>query len=208
MKEKTFDEGSFSNFFSKKSKDSGSSVNLANPSSNELTKGQTLCGDLNIRIDSDGLWFYHGSPIGRKELVRLFASVLSIDNEGRYWLTTPAERGQIIVEDVPFMAVEMTVRGKNEDSILRFRTNVDDEITADSTHPIRVEINPETKEPSPYIMVRDGLEARLTRAVFYQMVDLGIEMTVEMKKEECIYKEQIFGVWSSGQFFQIGNLTK
>jgi len=208
MKEKTFDEGSFSNFFSKKSKDSGSSVNLANPNSNELTKGQTLCGDLNIRIDSDGLWFYHGSPIGRKELVRLFASVLSIDNEGRYWLTTPAERGQIIVEDVPFMAVEMTVRGKNEDSILRFRTNVDDEITADSTHPIRVEINPETKEPSPYIMVRDGLEARLTRAVFYQMVDLGIEMTVEMKKEECIYKEQIFGVWSSGQFFQIGNLTK
>jgi len=208
MKEKTFDEGSFSNFFSKKSKDSGSSVNLANPNSNELTKGQTLCGDLNIRIDSDGLWFYHGSPIGRKELVRLFASVLSIDNEGRYWLTTPAERGQIIVEDVPFMAVEMTVRGKNEDSILRFRTNVDDEITADSTHPIRVEINPETKEPSPYIMVRDGLEARLTRAVFYQMVDLGIEMTVEMKKEESIYKEQIFGVWSSGQFFQIGNLTK
>ena len=174
----------------------------------ELAEGQTLCGNLDIRINAEGLWFYHGSPIGRKELVKLFASVLSLDRNGSYWLTTPAEKGEIVVEDVPFQAVEMNVQGMDETQILTFRTNIDEIIIAGHSHSIRIETNPITEEPSPYIMVRDGLEARLTRPVFYQMVDLGVEMTVEIAQGKNIFKEQVFGVWSSGQFFQIGKLTQ
>lgn len=173
----------------------------------QLSDGQTLCGDLEIQIDREGLWFYHGSPIGRKELIKLFASVLSMDENGRYWLTTPAEKGEILVEDVPFQAVEMNVYEKNKQQILSFRTNIDETIIADIDHPIRIGNNPETGEPSPYIMVRDRLEARLTRAVFYQMVDLGVEVIMETEQELGAINEKVFGVWSSGQFFQIGKLT-
>ena len=174
----------------------------------ELAEGQTLCGNLDIKINSDGLWFYHGSPIGRKEIVKLFASVLSLDKNGKYWLTTPVEKGEIIVEDVPFQAVEMNVQGEDESQILSFRTNIDEIIIAGHTHSIRIETNPITDEPSPYIMVRDGLEARLTRAVFYQMVDLGVEMIVETAQEKDFFKEQVFGVWSSRKFFQIGKIAQ
>jgi hypothetical protein len=173
----------------------------------ELSEGQTLCGNLDIRIDSEGVWSYHGSPIGRMELVKLFSSVLSMDENARYWLTTPSEKGEIFVEDVPFQAVEMNVNHQNEIQVLSFRTNIDEVVIADADHPIRIEINPTTRQPSPYIMVRDRLEARLTRSVFYQMVDLGIEMTIESKKGAHITNEQVFGVWSSEQFFQIGKLT-
>ncbi len=174
----------------------------------QMPQGQSLCGDLDIHIDSEGLWFYHGSPIGRKELVKLFASVLNRDEEGRYWLITPAEKGEITVEDVPFQAVELTAEGKNEAQILTFRTNIDEIVIADKSHPIRIETDPETEEPSPYIMVRDGLEARLTRPVFYQLVELGVEWRVEMAQGKDIFDKQTFGVWSSGQFFQIGTLTE
>ena len=173
----------------------------------QLSDGQTLCGDLEIQIDREGLWFYHGSPIGRKELIKLFASVLSMDENGRYWLTTPAEKGEILVEDVPFQAVEMNVYEKNKQQILSFRTNIDETIIADIDHPIRIDNNPETGEPHPYITVRDRLEARLTRAVFYQMVDLGVEVIMESEQELGVINEKVFGVWSSGQFFQIGKLT-
>ena len=105
----------------------------------QLSDGQTLCGDLEIQIDREGLWFYHGSPIGRKELIKLFASVLSMDENGRYWLTTPAEKGEILVEDVPFQAVEMNVYEKNKQQILSFRTNIDETIIADIDHPIRID---------------------------------------------------------------------
>jgi uncharacterized protein len=178
----------------------------------ELAEGQTLCGDLDICINAEGLWFYHGSPIGRKELVKLFSSVLSRDQDGRYWLITPAEKGEIVVEDVPFQAVEMAVTGENETQILTFRTNIDEIVIANKAHPIRIETDPETDEPSPYIMIRDGLEARLTRSVFYQLVDLGVEKAQEPDKYNVKYNDlsnenQIFGVWSSEQFFQIGTLT-
>ena len=133
--------------------------------------------------------------------------VLSMDENGRYWLTTPAEKGEILVEDVPFQAVEMNVYEKNKQQILSFRTNIDETIIADIDHPIRIGNNPETGEPSPYIMVRDRLEARLTRAVFYQMVDLGVEVIMESEQELGAINEKVFGVWSSGQFFQIGKLT-
>ena len=204
MKQRTTNINSISNLFPSESNEKPSSINPKNSDTAELPNGQTLCGNLDIRINSEGLWFYHGSPIGRKELVKLFSSVLSLDKNGRYWLTTPAEKGEIIVEDVPFQAVEMTVDGINESQKLTFRTNIDEMVVADEIHSLRIEIDPKTEEPSPYVMVRDGLEARLTRAIFYQMVDLGIEMTVDITRGQDIYKEQVYGVWSSGQFFQIG----
>jgi hypothetical protein len=159
-----------------------------------------LCGDLDIRIDRDGNWFYHGSPIGRKELVRLFASVLQRDEEGRYWLITPAEKGEIVVEDAAFMGVEMFADGAGKDQILSFRTNVDDKVIADAAHPLRIETDPETGEPSPYILVRGRLEARLNRPVFYELVEIG--------NEEVIEGEAVYGVWSSGKFFEIGKLEQ
>ncbi len=157
-----------------------------------------LCGDLDMRIARDGTWFYHGSPIGRKPLVRLFASVLSRDDDGDYWLTTPAERGRIEVEDAPFIAVELTVSGSGRAQSLRFRTGIDDEVTADADHPIRVSHDPASGEPAPYVLVRDRLEALIARAVFYQLVEHGVEEDVD--------GDHLYGVWSEGCFFPIGKL--
>lgn len=159
---------------------------------------EPFCGDFNIRIGRDGTWYYHGSPIGRKPLVRLFASVLRREPDGSFWLVTPAERGRIEVEDAPFVAVELDVSGSGPDQELTFRTNIDDVVTADAAHPLRVATNPDTGEPSPYILVRDGLEARLLRPVFYRLVALG-----QTRHEEG---EDAYGVWSKGQFFPLGRI--
>lgn len=161
-------------------------------------KGPTLCGDIDMRIGRDGTWYYHGSPIGRKELVRLFASVLSRDADGDFWLITPAEKCRIVVEDAPFIAIELSRRGEGRDQVLVLRSNVDDTVTVDGDHPIRVETNAATGEPSPYVLVRDRLEARISRAVFYELVDLG--------RAEETGGESVYGVWSSGDFFPLGSL--
>ncbi len=157
-----------------------------------------LCGDLDMRIARDGTWFYHGSPIGRKPLVKLFASVLSRDDDGDYWLTTPAEKGRIAVDDAPFLAVELTVAGGGSAQRLRFRTNLDDEVTADADHYLRVSHDTNSGEPTPYVLVRDRLEALIARAVFYQLVELGVEEEVD--------GERAYGVWSAGCFFALGRL--
>jgi uncharacterized protein len=159
---------------------------------------QAECGVFDIRIDREGLWFYHGSPIGRKELVSLFASVLKRAADGRYLLETPAERGAIEVEDVPFLAVEVTSTGEGRDRTLTFRTNIDEIVVADADHPLRVEEDAATGEPKPYLLVREGLEARLTRAVYYELVELGAEDSID--------GETRFGVWSAGCFFELGSL--
>ncbi len=164
----------------------------------DATSGPTICGDLDIRIDRDAHWFYHGTPIGRKELVKLFASVLQRDDDGTYWLVTPAEKGRILVDDVPFAAVEMEAEGDGKAQTIRFRTNVDEIVIAGKENPIRVDVDLVTQEPSPYVHVRDGLEARLTRSVYYQLVDLGVEEDVDGKLR--------YGVWSGGEFFVIGSL--
>jgi uncharacterized protein len=158
--------------------------------------GPQQCGEFAIRIGRDGTWYYLNSPIGRKPLVKLFSTVLRREPDGHYWLVTPYERGRIEVEDVPFIAVEVTAEGTGPAQRLRFRTNVDEEVLADKDHPIRVVQHPETNEPTPYIMVRDGLEARLTRPVFYELVQLG-----EGRHQEG---EEQLGVWSGGQFFLLG----
>jgi hypothetical protein len=155
------------------------------------------CGDFGLRIGRDGTWYYHDSPIRRLPLAKLFASVLRREADGAYWLVTPAERGRILVEDVPFIAVEMIVTGSGKDQILSFRTNLDDRVDADEHHPLRVTVDLHNGEPSPYVMIRNGLEARLARAVFYQLADLGTEVAIDGVSS--------FGVWSHGKFFPLGD---
>jgi uncharacterized protein len=149
-----------------------------------------------MRIARDGTWFYRGSPIGRLPLVKLFASVLRREADGRYWLVTPAERGRIEVDDVPFLAVAVAVEGEGRDQQLIFRTNLDEFVTAGPDNPLRVE-TAANGEPAPYILVRDGLEARLARPVFYELVELGTEEPIEETTQ--------FGVWSRGVFFRLGD---
>jgi len=161
------------------------------------------CGDLPFLIRRDGTWLYRGSPINRKELVCLFASVLRRDEDGGFWLQTPAERGRIQVEDAPFVAVELDWTGAGSRQVLSFRTNVDQIVTAGPDHPIRVAHDLLTCEPTPYITVRPGagrlaIEARIARAVYYELVALG--------ESRWVGGRRVLGVWSSGTFFPLGEV--
>src|SRR5712691_4528950 len=155
--------------------------------------------DLDMRIARDGTWFYRGSPINRMPLVKLFASVLRREHDGLYWLVTPAERGRVTVEDAPFIAVAVDRQGEGRAQRLIFRTNLDEIVTAGADHKLRVETAADGA-PAPYILVRPGLEARLARPVFYELVEWG--------QEEPIAGESQFGVWSSGVFFRLGELDE
>ncbi len=163
------------------------------------------CGDLPFLIRRDGTWLYRGTPIGRKELVCLFASVLKREADGSFWLETPAERGRIDVEDAPFLAVELDWSGDGRGQTLSFRTNVDEVITAGPNHPIRIAHDILTCEPTPYILVRPGagalgVEARISRAVYYELVALGVPY--------CVHGRRMLGVWSGGAFFPLGELPQ
>jgi hypothetical protein len=148
-----------------------------------------------LHIARDGSWHYRGSPIARLPLVKLFASVLRREPDGGYWLVTPAERGRVTVEDAPFVAVALDVEGEGRRQRLIFRTNLDEFVTAGREHPLRIETAADG-EPAPYILVRERLEAKLARPVFYDLVELGVEETVA--------DETLFGVWSEGSFFALG----
>jgi hypothetical protein len=152
-------------------------------------------GDLAIRIARDGSWHYRGSPITRLPLVKLFASVLRREADGSYWLVTPAERGRVTVEDAPFLAVALTVEGEGREQRLIFRTNLDEIVTAGPGHPLSI-TTAAGGEPAPYILVRDALAAKLTRAVFYELVECGVATRIGDRSE--------FGVWSLGAFFRLG----
>ena len=161
------------------------------------------CGDLPFLIRRDGVWLYRGSPINRKELVCLFASVLKREEDGSFWLETPAERGRIDVEDAPFVAVELDWTGDGREQVLSFRTNVDQVITAGPDHPIRISHDLLTCEPTPYLKVRSGaghlaVEARIARAVYYELVALG--------ETRWVGGRRVLGVWSCGAFFSLGEL--
>lgn len=147
--------------------------------------------DIDMEIKKDGSWFYLGTPITRQRLVRLFSTVLRKESDGHYYLVTPVEKSRIKVEDVPFLAISMDVKGEGEDQILTFTTNMADEVVVDENHPLRFEFDPQTEEPSPYVMVRDSLEAKLARSVYYHLANL------------CIEKQHYLGVWSSGIFFKL-----
>ena len=156
--------------------------------------------DYGLRIARDGTWYHQGSPIHRKPLVKLFSTVLRRENDGSYWLVTPAERGPIQVDDAPFTAVELYVTGSGRDQELRFRTNLDHWVAAGPEHPIRVETRPDNGEPSPYILVRDRLEALILRPVFYELVDLA-----ETNKQDG---KDMLGLWSRKTFFPLGTLPE
>ena len=154
--------------------------------------------DLGLRIASDGDWLYRGSPIHRMPLVKLFASVLRREADGSYWLVTPVERGRIAVEDAPFVAIELARTGQGAGQQLRVRTNLDEWVPIGPQHPIRLRRPTGVAEgsgPAPYVEVRDGLEARVARAVYYELVDLAEERLVEGRAW--------IGVWSEGDFFAL-----
>ncbi|MBN8553537.1 MAG: DUF1285 domain-containing protein [Caulobacterales bacterium] len=145
------------------------------------------CGEIDILIRADGVWMHEGSPIGRKALVRLFSTVLRKDPDG-YCLVTPVEKLSIQVEDVPFRAVAVDHRGDE----LVFMTDVGDETAAGRDHPIRV-VTAEDGEPRPYVHVRGALEARIERAVFYELVEAATRND-----------EGVLGLWSGGIWFELG----
>lgn len=148
------------------------------------------CGDIGMRIRQDGVWLYQGSPIGRAALVKLFAGVLRKDADGRHYLVTPIEKVDVAVDDAPFLAVEMEVRGSVSAQTLTFRTNVDDIVEAGSEHPLRFAVEPGSGGLKPYLLVRGRLEALVTRALYYDLVELAV--TEEGRG---------LGVWSGGAFF-------
>jgi uncharacterized protein len=151
-----------------------------------------------LAIARDGSWWHEGAPIRRTPLVRLFASVLQREADGSYWLVTPVERGRIAVVDVPFVAVELAAAGSGAQQELRLRSNLDEWVTVGPEHPLRVQPSDQPGEDEvlvPYVLMRPGLEARLERAVYYQLVELG-EERVEQGRSR-------FGVWSGGRFFAL-----
>jgi len=151
-----------------------------------------FCGDLDMRIASDGTWFYLKTPIGRPALVKLFASVLKREGD-KYFLVTPVEKCGIVVEDAPFLAVELRVEQVEHGQLLHFRTNVDEWVACGREHALRFEPEPETGGLKPYLHVRRDLWAKVTRALFYDLVELGEERDVE--------GQRMFGVASAGEFF-------
>jgi hypothetical protein len=162
-----------------------------------IARGERSCGDLEMRIDRHGGWHYQGSPIGRLPLVKLFASVLRRAADGGYWLVTPVEQGRVEVEDVPFVAVEIETRGHGRDQDVRLRTNLDDWVTLDADHPLRLEPAADGAMV-PYVRVRDRLDARVARSVFYHMVELA--------EPAPGADNGIVGVWSAGRFFPLGSV--
>jgi hypothetical protein len=169
-----------------------------------------LCGDLDMRIARDGTWYYRGSPINRKPLVKLFSTVLRREDDGAHWLVTPAERGRVMVDDAAFTAVEVTASGQGRNQILRFRTNLDDEVIADTGHPLHLAAGRDRAEPAPYLRVRPalspmapavpGLEALILRPVYYHLIELG--------EVSMINGREVFGVWSCGVFFALGEIEE
>ena len=151
-----------------------------------------FCGDLDMRVGADGTWFYMKTPIGRPALVKLFASVLKRE-DGKYYLVTPVEKCGITVDDAPFLAVEMRVEQGVQGRVLNFRTNVDDWVACGPGHALRFEPEPDTGGLKPYLHVRRDLWALITRALFYDLVELGEERDVE--------GQRMFGVASGGEFF-------
>jgi hypothetical protein len=152
------------------------------------------CGDIGMKIRRDGTWDYQGSPIGRIALVKLFASILRKDDDGKTYLVTPAEKVDVEVEDAPFLAVEMAVSGGGRDQTLAFRTNVDDIVTVDADHPLRFLRSEPDGGLKPYILVRGRLEALATRAVYAELVELAAAQNGDADE---------LGVWSGGVWWKI-----
>jgi uncharacterized protein len=152
------------------------------------------CGEIDIRIARDGLWYYLGTPIGRQPLVDLFASILKLE-DGKYFLVTPVEKVGITVEDAPLFVVDAEATGTGTAQDVTLTTRTGDVVVAGPDHRIRVERDPVDGEPSPYVHIRRGLEARIDRKTFYRLVDLCVHETLD--------GEAWFGLWSGGTFFPV-----
>lgn len=149
--------------------------------------------DIGLRISADGDWHYQGSAIRRPALVKLFASILRREADGKHYLVTPVEKVVVAVEDAPLLAVELWAEGEGADRALSLRSNLDDLIAPGEDHPIRFGRDESTGAPKPYFAVRHGLEALATRSVYLELVDLGAV--------EDVSGERLFGLWSRGRFF-------
>jgi len=179
-----------------------SAENLASAARRVVGKGPApvhlwdppFCGDLDIRIARDGTWFYLGTPIGRPELVRLFASILKREGED-FFLVTPVEKVGIRVDDAPFVAVDFEVANTGRNQVLTFETNLGERIEAGPANKLRFERDAKTGEPAPYVMVRAGLEALIDRKSFYRLVEQGAHVDLD--------GESWFGLWSGGAFFPV-----
>ena len=157
------------------------------------------CGDIGMAIRADGVWTYQDSPIGRMPLVKLFARVLRRDADGRHFLVTPAEKVDVAVADAPFLAVEMQVDGTGEHQRLTFRTNVDDVVTCGPGHPLRFVEERAGGGLKPYLRVRGRLDALLTRALYYDLVELAAPGPAAGRGAD----PDILGIWSSGEWFPL-----
>lgn len=157
-----------------------------------------FCGDIDMRIARNGRWFYQGGPIGRMPMVKLFASVLRKDEDDCYYLVTPVEKVRIQVEDAPFIATGLEVIEVEGLTALKLITNVDDEVFVGPENPIHVVFNKETLEPSPYVRVRDRLDALISRAVYYQLVNLA-----ELSEQQ---DQQLLQIKSMGETYILGKM--
>jgi len=156
------------------------------------------CGDIDMRIKADGSWWHEGSRIGREKLVRLFSTILRKDEDGETYLVTPYEKVIVHVEDAPFLAIRVDRAGDlGRDQRLVFTTNVGDFAVAGADLPLRVVTDPVTEEPSPYVLIRGRLEAKLTRPVFYELANMAVDNPDG---------SDTMGVWSQGEFFVIGSV--
>ncbi len=153
------------------------------------------CGDSEMRIAADGIWFHQGSPIGRKEMVRLFSTILRRESDGSFVLVTPVEKLSIEVEDAPFIAVEVTSEGEGKNRRLAFRLNTGDLVVADADH--RLDMRGSPDEPRPYLHVRSGLEALVARPVYYELASIAIEERTD---------DAMLGLWSGGTFFPFASM--
>lgn len=155
--------------------------------------------DIRMEIRADGSWWHEGGRITRERMVKLFSRILRKDEDGQTYLVTPYEKVIVHVEDAPFIAVRVDRKGASgPDQELTFTTNLDYETTAGPDAPLRIETDAATGEPAPYVLVRGRLEAKLTRPVFYELVDIAVPAPDGTDR---------LGVWSRGEFFPLGPLT-
>ncbi len=154
------------------------------------------CADMDIEILRDGSWYHDGNRITRHSLVKLFSTILRKDDDGSIYLVTPVEKVRVQVRCAPFIAIALDAQGQGEDQVLYFTTNVDDVVKCGPQRPLRVKTDPKTSEPTPLVMVRHGLEALISRSVFYEMVELAVERDLGEGPQ--------LGIWSDGAFFALG----
>ncbi|PCJ36231.1 MAG: proteophosphoglycan precursor [Cellvibrionales bacterium] len=153
-----------------------------------------LSGDIDIRITRQGVWFHEGGEIKRQPLVKLFSSILKRENDD-YFLVTPEEKWRIQVEDVPFFITGLSIEQKGHDQALVFSSTTDDQIIAGEDHPVRVVVDTVSGEPSPYILLRGGMEGLISRNVYYQLADISEARQID--------GQEVFGVRSMGAFFPL-----